>query len=361
MKRVIEASRKLSGAELAGVASVLGLLVALVPSPAAAHAAVRRVPQTYATIQAAIGASNAGDTIEVGPGSYCGAALDRPVHLVGRGQPTIIGCPESPTLAAGERIGFYLPATNFANPASGSSIQGFTFDGRGISQTNLEPLGVGIIARSADDIQIEHNLFLGTIQAITNTAGDRWLIAFNRIVGLTLFDCTGALCGGGSGIVLQLARGADATAGGPADPVNRPEHNVVVDNQVSATIPDGFDVFSMAGIFVLAADDTLIARNTLDLPDNPTAEAAGQGVLVSNSCCGQPAFLPGARNTVIVANDGRRSEFAVVIEGTGGANTSGLVLLANSGTVEVEGQIVASGGRPCRKRVARGPHHRDMY
>ena len=350
MNRVSVVSRK-------AVAALVGGLMVVVATQTGAAAAVRRVPQTYATIQAAIDAASPGDSIDVAAGSSCVATLDRHVRLIGHGQPVIVGCADGPVLPAGERIGFFLPGTAGANPASGSTIQGFVFDGRGLSQTNLNPLSLGVFARFADNVQVQRNTFLGTIQAVTNVAGDGWLIAQNQIVDLTVFDCTGALCCGGDGIALLIAQGANATAGGPSDPANRPERNVVIDNQISGTLPDGFDVFSMAGIFVFAADDTLIARNRLDLPDNPTADAAGEGILISNSCCGEPAVTPGARNTVVVGNDGRASQFAVVVEGTGGANTSGLVLFGNSGTVEAEGTIVANGGGHRLTRAERGHRH----
>jgi hypothetical protein len=337
-------------------AAFLSGVVVLVAGGSRADAAVRRVPHTYATIQAAVDASGAGDSIEVAPGQYCGATLDRPVHLVGHGQPVIVGCADGPALSRGERIGFYLPGTAGDNPATGSTIEGFVFDGRGLSQTNLDPIALGVYARFADSVQVSRNTFLGTIQAVTNIAGDAWVISQNHIVDLTLFDCSGALCEGGDGIVLIIERGALAAAGGPSDPANRPERNVVVDNRISGSIPDGFDVFSMTGIFAFAADGTVVARNEVSIPDNPTAGASGEGILLTNSCCGEPPIVPGARNTVIVGNDGHDSQFAVVVEGTGGTNTQGLVLFGNRGTVEVEGTIVSNDGH-CPAHHHRGPRH----
>lgn len=337
------------------IGSAVVMVVAMVAG-GQADAAVRRVPQSYATIQAAIDASRPGDSIDVAPGHYCGATLDRPVHLVGRGQPVIEGCADGPALARGERIGFFLPGTAGVNPASGSSIEGFVFDGRGLSQTNLEPIALGVFARFANGIQVQRNRFLGTVQAITNTAGDGWIIAGNQIVDLTLFDCTGALCEGGDGIVVGIARGDLATAGGAADPANRPERNAIVDNRISGTIPDGFDAFSMAGIFLLVADDTLIARNQLSIPDNAAADATGDGILISNSCCGEPPIVPGTRNTAVLLNDGHSSQFAIDVEGTGGANTVGLVLFGNTGTVQIEGTVVSSSGHH-QTRADRGPRH----
>ena len=112
-----------------------------------------------------------------------------------------------------------------------------------------------------------------------------------------MFDCTGALCGGGDGIVIQIARDPAAVPGGPEAAGNRAKDNVVIGNVIEGDIPDGFEAFDMAGVFVFAADRTVVARNRLSLPDNPNADAEGIGVLVDNSCCGLPAIVPGARNT----------------------------------------------------------------
>jgi nitrous oxidase accessory protein NosD len=319
---------------------VVGCL--LVSASVAAKTRVRQVPRIYRTIQAAVDASNAGDVIDVAPGSYCGATVTTAVTLLGHGQATIVGCPESPIVSDELRAGFYLPGADGENAASGTHIDGFTFDGRGIAQDNLDPLAVGVFARFADGVRVEDNVFEGTVQAITNTAGDGWVIARNRIEGLTLFDCTGDLCAGGDGIVIQLARDSVAATGGPGAAVNRPEHNVVYGNRVSGAIPDGFDAFSMAGIFVMAADETLVDGNDVSIPDNPNADATGDGVLITNVCCGEPEVVPGARNTAVLFNDGHDSQFGVVVEGTGGANTAGLALYRDSGPVMVEGNLVAT-------------------
>ncbi len=333
-----------------GVAVVCGLLVS---AASGAEARVRRVPERYRTIQAAVDASRAGDIVDVAPGSYCGATVTTGLTLLGHGRATIVGCPEGPTISDDLRAGFYLPGADGASAANGTRIEGFTFDGRGIGQDDLEPLAVGVFARFTDDVRVTDDVFLGTVQAITNTAGDGWFIARNRIEGLTLFDCTGALCAGGDGIVIQLAHDAIAAAGGPGAPVNRPEHNVVVGNRVSGSVPDGFDDFSMAGIFVFAADDTAVERNEVSIPDNPNADATGDGVLVTNVCCGESAVSPGARRTLVLFNDGHDSQFGVVVEGSGGDNTAGLVLYGNSGPVMVEGKLVPSGPPPRRPMVAR--------
>lgn len=334
------------------VVGALAVVVACAVLAGSARAAtVLRVPWRYATIQQAIDAANPGDEISVAPGRYCGAVIDRRVTLDGHGQATIAGCATGPELFGGLRAGFVLPGVAGDNPASGTRILGFHFDGRGVTADDLDALAFGVFARFADDVKITGNRFSGTVQAITNTAGDRWVIAHNDIHGLTLFDCTAGLCAGGDGIIITAATGDVAAPGGAGDAVNRPEGNVVFANDIDGTIPDGFDAFSMVGIFVFAADGTIVRENRIAIPDNPNADAAGEGVLVSNACCGDPdAVVPGSRDTAVLFNEGRTSEFVVVVEGTGGENTQGLVLFGNRGVQLVEGTLVADAGKPHRHR-----------
>ena len=214
------------------------------------------------------------------------------------------------------------------------------FEGRGVSNANLAPLSFGIFARFANDVVVSRNRFQGTVQAITNTAGDRWRIQHNQISELTVLDCT-RLCTGGIGIVLGLSSGGLAAPGGSAAPANRAEDNLIVGNRISGGAPDGFGVFSMAGILVLSADYTTVLSNRLSMRDNPAADAVGQGILVTNTCCGlDNDFLPGSRHTTLAFNDARRSEQAIVIEGSGGTNTEALFLHRNRGKVIVEGEQI---------------------
>lgn len=321
-----------------------------------AAAAVLQVPSGYATIQAAVSAAQAGDEIRVARGTYCGAVIDKPVQLVGHGQPSIVGCDTGPFLSGALRIGFLLQGSAGTSAASGTSIQGFHFDGSGVSNTNLEPLAFGILARFASDVVARHNRFTGTVQAITNTAGDRWIISQNRVEDLTVFGCPG-FCTGGDGIVVQVARGALAVSGGAANPVNRPENNLIWGNRISGSVPDGFDTFGMVGVLVFSADDTAVVHNKLDLPDNPRADAPGQGILITNVCCGVfTPQLPGSRNTFVGFNDARGSEFGIVVEGSGGQNTQGLVLAHNHGLIVIEGVEQAEHKR-ARFPHVKGPQH----
>lgn len=320
----------------------VGGWVAVLSLVGVARAATLRVPAQYKTIQAAVDAAAPGDTIRVSRGRHCGATLSKPVVLEGRKGARIVGCATSPVVTTELRAGFFLPGSKGSNPASGSVIRGFTFDGRGISNENLEPLSFGVFGRFANDVVVEKNRFFGTVQAITNTAGDRWRIRKNRVTQLTVLDCS-RYCTGGDGIVLSVARGALAAPGGEAAPLNRAEDNVVSDNRVEGTAPDGFAVFSLAGVLLLSADHTTVLSNQIRLRDNPRAAAVGQGILVSNTCCGLGiGFLPGSRFTTLAYNDVRRSEDGIVVEGSGGDNTLGLVLHHNRGTATVEGTEVSA-------------------
>jgi len=328
--------------------------LALLLAAATAHAKALRVPSEFASIQAAVDAAADGDVIRVSRGSYCGAVITKRLTLKGHGRPRIIGCDGGPTVTTGTRVGFYLPGTKGVNPASGTEIRGFVFDGKGVSNANLAPLSFGIFARFANDVVVTRNRFEGTVQAITNTAGDRWRIKYNQIEGLTLLDCK-PLCTGGDGIVIALARGAIAAPGGSAEPLNRPEDNLIVGNSIEGTPPDGFSVFSMVGVLLLSADHTTVLKNELRLRDNPRAAAVGQGILVANSCCGLPTqFLPGSRNTVLAFNDGRQSEVGIVVDATGGANTAGLFLLRNRG-----GEVIEGVEQVARRAFGTAPPHRS--
>ena len=70
----------------------------LAAAPGEAQARTRRVPERYATIQAAVDAADAGDVIDVAPGRHCGAPIDRPVTLRGNGRAVIVGCADGPAL-----------------------------------------------------------------------------------------------------------------------------------------------------------------------------------------------------------------------------------------------------------------------
>src|SRR5882757_4817167 len=139
---------------LRGLLLGAAVCAASVCSAAGASAKVLRVPGNLPTIQAAVDAALAGDVIRVAPGEYCGATIDKPLTLIGIGRPHVIGCASGPTVVAGARVGFFLPGSAGVNPASGTQISGFVFDGRGVSSANLAPLAFGVFARFGRDIVV---------------------------------------------------------------------------------------------------------------------------------------------------------------------------------------------------------------
>ena len=309
----------------------VGMLVALsLTAIGPAEAATLRVPAQFATIQEAVDSAAPGDEIRVGPGEYCGAVLTKPLTLRGTGGATIVGCAAPHHDALPQlRIGFFLNGTAAFSPASGTTISGFTFDGLGVANDNPDPLTFAIFTRYAHDITITQNRFIGTIQAVTNTGGDRWRITHNRFEALTLLTCDG-FCGGGDAIVIQSRQG------NLAQPAYRAEDITISHNDISGAVPDGHDLFSMVGILVLIADDVVITNNRIAIPDNPLSAGAGEGIVLTNLCCGSFAGAPGTRGARVVNNDGRGSEFGLIVEGTGGANLSGAVIRGNFGVNLIE-------------------------
>jgi hypothetical protein len=285
---------------------------------------VIRVPQDAATIQEAVDVAEADDLIAVAPGRFCGAVIDHEVHLAASWATTIIGCPEL-TISSGLRVGFLIEGDD----ASGTSIHGFHFDGRGISDEDMEPLAFAVFGRNVHGVVIGANHVDGTVQAITNSGGDAWTIVGNVIRDLTLFACR-TRCGGGAAIVLQqrdFARGRDCD-------------NVVVLNQITGALPDEFDVFDMVGVVVYGQDTPIVAANRFYLPDNETAAARAIGVLVSDVCCGDPAPFRTTRRARIIGNDGERSELVVVVErdaGGGVQNSRGAIIVRNLGVSIING------------------------
>ncbi len=151
-------------ATLVGAAAALALF-GFASGPA--QAATINVPDDYPTIQDAVDTATSGDQIRVGPGEWCGAVIDKRLDLFGEGGATIIGCDE-PFLAPRTelRIGFVLASSN----ASGTTIRHFVFDGAGVSNDesspNFDPLSFAVFSDRADNVIVEQNRILGTVQSI---------------------------------------------------------------------------------------------------------------------------------------------------------------------------------------------------
>lgn len=317
--------KKFSAFKNASVLIAAAVSLPLFISTLSASANTLLVPGDFPTIQAAVDAASPEDQIRVGPGEWCGATITKTLDLFGEGGATIVGCDLISDLGGVLHIGFFLPDGS----ASGSSFRHFLFDGAGVSNQgdgNFDPLSFAIFARDTDDIITEQNHVIGTVQGFTNTRGSGWTVNHNIIEDLTVFTCDGVLtCGGGDGIVFQ-DRDLD---------VPRQADNTAMFNDISGTVPDSLALFDMAGILVLGAEDgTVIQKNRIAIPDNPNADGQGHAIRLANTCCGSPALLQTVTNAVVVKNDGRNSEFSVVVD-TG--NTDGLRLRGNFGVNSING------------------------
>src|SRR5262245_48732310 len=150
MRRPVRAGRAL-------VLSVAGLLfggrAAAGTADAEAHAEApgllegRPAEQETSPLQARVDAAPDGATIEVPPGTYEGdLLLDRPVRLVGRGRPRLVGSGSGSVV----RI-----------RADGVTVAGFDVDGRGGGDLGRDASGIHVAAKRAviRDCRIERTLF----------------------------------------------------------------------------------------------------------------------------------------------------------------------------------------------------------
>ncbi|HTJ42579.1 MAG TPA: hypothetical protein VL463_10825 [Kofleriaceae bacterium] len=305
------------------------MCVLVMATEVVAHAGVIRVPSDAPTVQAAVDRASDGDVIKVAPGRWCGATIDREVHLVGSWGATIQGC-AAITQFGGLRVGFLL----VDDRASGTSIRGFRFDGEGISTTNTDPLGLAVLGRGAHGVVVAGNWIDGTVQGITNTGGDDWLVIGNTIHGLSIFGCVdpNGRCGGGVGIVMQQRDPA----------LDRAFGNHVLLNDVEGAIPDGLAIVGMTAVFLVGQDHPLVSVNRVAIPHNPAASASGIGVQIASDCCGEPDPLPTTLHAVITNNDGRGSEIAVQIdpEGSGGCESGNSAIVKHDlGVVIICGEL----------------------
>ncbi len=186
---------------LAFIGIVLIILVSIMSVPVAAkgpETEVWNVPGDFNTIQEAIDSADVvnGDTIRVGKGNHAGALVTKAVTIVGTGGAIIDDGPNSHSFL---RAGF-LFADDGAG--SGATIRGFTFIGDyQSSYVDDGKLDFPIFSRGADDVTIEHNTMITSLQAITNWGGSGWVISHNDITDL------GTLNGGGIGIFIGETTG----------------------------------------------------------------------------------------------------------------------------------------------------------
>jgi hypothetical protein len=318
----------------------------------AAEARVIRVPsRAAADIAGAVKIAAPGDTIEVGPGRWCGASITTEnLTLKGEGRAMIVGgtprgsCPTVTVLGASRHVGFALGAA-----ANGTTIRHFVFVGG-----SGDGLGIGVYGTGARGVVVEHNRFEGGHQhAVRNEGGSGWQIRHNKVSGLSE-----GLGIGGSAILV--------THGGVASP----EGTVVAHNRVEADVPAGFAGDWFSAVRLEGAKGSEVERNKFELAGG----GKGAGVVVTGyrptrttppppprppmpgpmagpglppppppAPAPAPVAIPSVDSTVTM-NEGRKSDFVVVLGAADMQN--GTVLARNKGaTRDADGQVAYFGDR----------------
>lgn len=214
---------------------VVALVLAGTVAVASADASgVCQVPGDHATIQAAVNDVSC-NKIVVGAGNWSGAEVTRAVQIMGEDGAVIDTGPFShfnPNIIA-LRAGFLFPG---GGVGSGSTISGFHF--HGAPQQGRWPddgtLDFPIFSLGANNVTIERNAMLNSLQAISNWRGSGWIIEHNRIDGLWV------LCGGGIGILVGTFDGTAASG------------NIIAHNTVLADVSPDCAFYTTPGIALIS-------------------------------------------------------------------------------------------------------------
>jgi hypothetical protein len=240
---------------------------------------------------------------------------------VGEGA-TIMGCPAGIPGPVGNlfRRGFFL---NVA--ASGSSIRNFTFDGKGVSDANLDPLSIGIQPQfGTNNVTVDSNTFLGGLGGIEGPFGDDWLVTHNVFDGFTILS-NGV---GGFAILSEDFQGGPFTG------------NVYIYNSITAAVPPGSFSFAsyinevdvpFVGIAIAGHNGTIITHNKIAITSNANGDA-GVGIVATDDSV--DGLSSTDSNLVITNNNGRGSQYGLIItkDQLGGTtNTSGATIRGNFG------------------------------
>ncbi len=239
----------------------------------------------YSTIQAAINASVAGDTVRVCAGTYAGAVVDRAVKLDGDHAVITSGPYSHPGLF---QAGFLF---NVDRSGSGASIKGFDIVGAAQYGADDGKIDFGIFSRGADNVTVEHNDFSMLLQGITDWNGTGWDIEHNNLEDLW------TRCGGGIGILV-----------GGFDGLTSVLNNRVAHNDLSGTVfvsPTDCGGYSAVGLTMysdsrygrpgaLEITGNNIDHNKVDLvsSDPETVPVDGIEITDTNGDDGDPA-VPG--------------------------------------------------------------------
>ncbi len=282
-----------------------------------------RVPDDFPTIQLAVNNAHPADTIQVGPGRWCGATITKPLNLIGQGGATIMGCLQGNPGPFGSlrRRGFRI-----GSAGAGTSIRNFVFDGIGVSLGG-NPLFYGIeTLPGADNLVIDSNTFQGTAYGIWFNDGQNLQVTHNVFDGFTLLSDSE----GGVAIVMFGFNG-------------QMKGNSILYNQMTSTVPAGdFSAFSIvneadvpiAGIVMTGQDGAVVSNNKVSITANSHGDG-GAGIIATDNFTGFTTT-----NLTVTNNDGRGSAYDLIITddlngGTG--NSVGAQIRGNLGVNRIDG------------------------
>jgi hypothetical protein len=209
--------------------------------------------------------------------------------------------------------------------ASGSSIRNLIFDGQGVSDTNSNPLALGINSQfGTNNVVVDSNSFLGGLGGMQGPYGNGWLVTHNVFSGFTILS-SGA---GGFAILSEDFQTGPFTG------------NVFLHNVITAVVPPGSFSFAsyinevdvpFVGIAIAGHNGIIITNNKIAITSNASGDA-GVGIVATDDSV--DGLSSTTTNLVITNNDGRGSQYGLIITedqfgGTG--NTVGATLRGNFG------------------------------
>jgi hypothetical protein len=164
-----------------------------------AIAATIHVPGDYASIQEAVNAAVAGDTIEVGQGVFEGAVIQtNDLTLKGKGKKTIITAIPQPFGPNGPKAGFFLPDVG-GSGTSGVKIEGFGFEPYDPDNAPDDGVSFPVFCRNVSRVVVSHIESARSVQGVTFSSSDNCRADHNNFGGVTTYFGSG----GGIGISIS--------------------------------------------------------------------------------------------------------------------------------------------------------------
>lgn len=218
-----------------------------------APAATHKVPQGFASIQAAIDAAAAGDTVLVAKGTYTESVLiqNKAIKLLAKGKVTIDG------RLNGAWLGNCIKVVS----APGTLIDGFT-----LRHSNTGDFGGAGLAISSTGVRVEDVRAFAAAGAGIQAVG-----ADSVFLRCTVYGCNGGIDTSGANVLVDKCKVTNDGARG----ISVNGANSVIRNSQVKTIEDGY------GLFLGGADVRVEKTTVQDVSDDAGIIVAGQGALLT--------------------------------------------------------------------------------